>query len=187
MIRASEWNSLMPVRVDDVSTLLQIQELRRRAWSANGELPDFIARQDILKDEHDIHGLHWSILLEGQPIAAARMCIHNEVDSSPDSEALAGYEDMIFAPLATLTRLVVHPDFQGRGLSSVLDQVRITEAELNHCSSIVSVTETQPRIDKLRRLGFAHLGTTRIRYLSYAKSHVMLKTLSAKKCCISVP
>jgi hypothetical protein len=119
MTRASERNSLMPVRVDDESTLLQIQELRRRAWSTNGELPEFIARQDILKDEHDIHGLHWAILLEGQPIAAARMCIHNGVDSSPDPEALAGYEDMIFAPLASLTRLVVHPDFRRRKPSDV--------------------------------------------------------------------
>jgi GNAT superfamily N-acetyltransferase len=178
MRSASDCNSLVPVRVYDELTLLQIQELRRRAWSANGELPDFIAKQNIIADEHDIHGLHWAILLDGQPISAARMCIHNTVDSSPDPEAIAGYENMIFMPLASLTRLVVHPDFRGCGLSSALDQVRITEAELNKCSSIISVTETIYRIHHLQRLGFIRLGITRMRYLSYAESHVMLKMLA---------
>jgi GNAT superfamily N-acetyltransferase len=166
-----------PVLIRDELTLLQIQELRRRAWSANGELPDFIAKQDILKDVHDIHGMHWAILVDGKPVAAARMCIHDDFASSPDPEALDGYTNLIRVPLASLTRLVVHPDFRRLGLSTLLDDVRIKYAEQNGCKSIVGVTETDFRIRKLKGMGFSQLGSTRIRYLSYAPSYVLLRQL----------
>jgi len=175
MTRTTCLDSTAPVRVHDTTMLLQIQELRRCAWSANGELPDFIAQQDISKDEHDIHGMHWAILNAGQPIAAARLCIHDDLASSPDPEALDGYMDVIRVPLASLTRLVVHPGFRRLGLSNILDDVRIKHAEQKECKSILSVTETDFRIRKLKGMGFSQLGPTKIRYLSYAPSYVMLR------------
>lgn len=166
-----------PIVVRDARTLLQIQELRRLAWASTGEVPNFISSSDILTNEHDVHGLHWAVMHQGEPIAAARMCVHDSASSMPDPEALYGYTDQIPTPCAALTRLVVHPDFRRLGLSKVLDRIRMGHASLQGCKALVSVTEAVPRIKHLERLGFTHLGTTRIRYLSYAQSHVMLRLL----------
>ena len=177
MANESELGFRQPVIVNDRDTLLQIQELRRFAWASMGEVPSFISDSNILTNEHDVHGMNWAVMHQGEPIAAARMCIHDSASSLPDPEALDGYNDYLRTPCAALTRLVVHPNFRRLGLSKVLDQIRIHHALLHGCRCIVVVTETAPRIRHLERLGFAHLGPTRIRYLSYAQSHVMLRRL----------
>lgn len=167
-----------PIMVSARDTLLQIQDLRRRAWSANGEIPDFIARQDILNDEHDVKGMHWAVIHEGHPIAAARMGIHDDVTASPDPEALDGYEHLIDLPMASVTRLVVDPKFRGRGLPEVLRKVRIELAIERNCRSIVGVAEEESVMRSMEALGFVRLGPTKIRYLSYAPSIVLLKRLT---------
>lgn len=177
MTNAPELDFEQPILVNDRDTLLQIQNLRRRAWSANGEIPDFIARQDILNDEHDVNGMHWAILYEGRPIAAARMSIHSEVAVSPDPEALVGYEHLIEFPMASITRLVVDPEFRGRGLPEALRKVRIALAIERKCRSIVGVAEEESVMRSMEALGFTRLGPTKIRYLSYAPSIVLLKRL----------
>lgn len=167
-----------PIMVNDRVTLLQIQDLRRRAWLANGELPDFIARQDILNDEHDVNGIHWAVLHEGRPIAAARMSIHAEVAASPDPEALDGYEHLVDLPMASLTRLVVAPEFRGRGLPETLRKARLALAVEQHCRSIVAVVEEESVMRSMEAHGFVRLGATKIRYLSYAPSIVLLKRVT---------
>jgi GNAT superfamily N-acetyltransferase len=168
---------LQPLLVNDEATLLRIQDLRRRAWAANGEVPEFIARQDILNDEHDVHGLHWVILHEGRPIAAARLCIHDRVVATPDPEGLEGYEQLIEVPIACLSRLVVDPLFQRQGLPEVLRRERLKVASERCCRSVVAVAEEEAVMRPLERHGFVRLGPTRIRYLSYAPSIVLLKRI----------
>jgi GNAT superfamily N-acetyltransferase len=167
-----------PILVTDTAMLVKIQQLRQLSWSADGEVPDFIARQDILRDEHDVHGRHWVILHEGRPIAAARLCIHDDVTSSPDPEALDGYEHLIAGPIASLTRLVVHPSFRGTGLSGLLTETRLRIAEQSGSKSIVAIAELPFRVAGLEHLGFENLGPTRLRYLSLAPSYVLLKKIA---------
>ncbi len=168
-----------PVIVSDRETLLQVQKLRRRAWAANGEVPDFIARQDILNDEHDVHGMHWAILHEGRVIAAARMSIHKDVAASPDPEALDGYEHLIDLPMASVTRLVVDPEFRGQGLPEILRNERMKVAVSRGCRSIVGVAEEESLMRAMEAQGFVRLGPTKVRYLSYAPSIVLLKRLES--------
>lgn len=171
-------NSSVPVRIYDPAVFRQIEQLRRRAWAADGEVPEFILRQDILSDSHDVHGMHWAILSGGRPIAASRMCIHDTVESSPDPEALEGYEHLVDVPFASLTRLVVDPAHRGRRLSVAMDAVRLATARERGCKAVISVGELEFRIKGLERLGFRRLGPTRIRYLSSATSYVLLLELA---------
>jgi hypothetical protein len=55
------------------------------------------------EDEHDQHGLHWAGMLDGRPIAAAGLCIHPDLSSSPDAEAYHGYEHLIEGPVVPLS------------------------------------------------------------------------------------
>jgi GNAT superfamily N-acetyltransferase len=180
MANAPEPDFEKPIIVNDRETLLQIQDLRRLAWSAHGEVPDFIGRQDILNDEHDVNGMHWAVFHEGRPIAAARMSIHTEVATSPDPEAMDGYEHLVELPMASLTRLVVAPEFRGRGLPEALRKARIALAVQENCRSIVAVVEEESVMRSMEAHGFVRLGQTRIRYLSYAPSIVLVKRINVE-------
>jgi GNAT superfamily N-acetyltransferase len=168
-------NPVKPALVSDRETLLQIQELRTRAWAVTGEVPSFIADRNILSDPHDVSGLHWAILDHGVPIAAARMNIHQSILNAPDPEAFEGYEAELSIPIAVLTRLVVDPRHRRRGLGHRLRIARIEVATARGCSSIVGVAEEEYVMRDFEALGFKRLGPTKFRYLSYAPSIVLHK------------
>jgi predicted GNAT family N-acyltransferase len=160
--------------VTSETILDEIAQLRIDAWGANGELPSFIANQDIRNDEHDKHAMHFVVMNEGHPVAAARICIHATAQEGSDPESLQGYEELLETPIASLTRLVVQPKFRGLGLGFLLTQARITIAVERKCGCIVSVVEQPSRMRQLETLGFRRLGPTKIRYLSYAESFVYM-------------
>jgi hypothetical protein len=177
-----EDNPFMPpesgsYRVEVVTSqdvLETIAKLRVQAWSANGELPSFIANQDIRNDEHERHGIHLVVMSDGCPVAAAKTCIHQTPQECPEPESLLGYEDQLVPPIATFNRLVVHPDFRRLGFSLLLTKQRIAIAREKKCGSIVVVAERPSRMRQLEDLGFNRLGPTKIRYVSFAESILYL-------------
>jgi hypothetical protein len=117
----------------------------------------------ILTDEHGNIGTHWAILDECRPKAAASTL--DNVLSSPDSEGLDGYEELVKDPIASLTKCVVDPQFRGHCLSNIMAQARLNFARTEDCASTVGVTELAFRLRKLKRLGLERLGPTMMRYL----------------------
>jgi GNAT superfamily N-acetyltransferase len=109
------------------------------------------------------------------------MCIHETISCTPDPEALEGYEHFIEAPIASFTRLVIDPDFRRLGLPKPLREVRLRVAAERGCRSIVAVAEEESVMIALEARGFIRLGPTRIRYLSYAPSIVLLKRLDGTR------
>jgi GNAT superfamily N-acetyltransferase len=161
--------------VTSTTVLDKIAALRVTAWRTNsGELPSFIERQDIHNDEHEKHAIHFVVIWDEHPVAAAKMCIHAKAQECPDPESLLGYEEHLATPIATFSRLVVHPEFRGLGLPSLLLQGRIAIAKERKCGSIVCVLEQQSRMREMEGLGFKRLGPTKIRYLSYVESVVYM-------------
>ena len=67
-----------PVVVTDGEMMQQIGRLRIKAWLADGELPSFVRSRDVWLDEHDGHATNLAILRDGHPIAAARICVHQQ-------------------------------------------------------------------------------------------------------------
>jgi GNAT superfamily N-acetyltransferase len=165
-------------RVSDPVLLNEIAKLRYTAWAAGGEVPEFIAKQSMDSDEHDVHGMHWAVLHEGSAVAAARMCVHDNIAASPDPEAYDGYEHAFGPPIASITRLVVHPDFRKCGLAKMLQVARIEYARQLACGSIAGCAEEEYIMCHLEEHGFLRLGPTRIRYVAHAPSIVLCKTLS---------
>jgi GNAT superfamily N-acetyltransferase len=162
-------------RVRDPVLLKEIAKLRYAAWAVGGEVPEFIAKQSMDSDEHDVHGMHWAVLHEGRPVAAARMCIHHSIAASPDPEAYSGYEYAFVPPIASITRLVVHPDFRRCGLGKSLRAVRVEEAIRLGCGSVAVCAEEGYIIRHLEELDFIRLGPTRIRYVAHTPSIVLCK------------
>ncbi|OQY73486.1 MAG: hypothetical protein B6D44_06990 [Ignavibacteriales bacterium UTCHB2] len=64
-------------------------------------------------------------------------------------------------PIATLNRLVVHPNFQKKGISKLLDKVRFEKAIELNCKSIIVVGPGY-RVNSLEKEGFKIIGNANL-------------------------
>ncbi len=147
-----------PFLVTGPDLLKQVGELRIIAWQAEGELPYFAPRTGVWLDDHDSHGIIWAVKDAGILIASARLCIHSRISDLPDPECYSGIHASIQLPVASLTRLVVHPGYRRQGLAALLDSTRLAHAEAAGCKSVVSATHVQSRIKQLLAAGFKNCG-----------------------------
>lgn len=106
-------------------------------------------------DEHDDNACHWGVFDDDKKlIATARLSKHSSIDTLPDHHLLADISGLtIQFPVASLNRLSVDREYQGRGISDLLDRVRIEKADQIDCNSICGMTYGQ-RGRKLFELGF---------------------------------
>lgn len=152
------WALHTPFIVNDPSLLAKVGALRIVAWQAEGELPYFAPRTGVWLDEHDSHGTIWAVESGDKLIASARLCIHSSIADLPDPECFSDFASDIKLPVASLTRLVVHPDFRRQGLAALLDSTRLAHAEQAGCKSVVSATHVASRIRQLEAAGFSSFG-----------------------------
>ncbi len=152
-----------PLEVDprDDVLLEKIGRLRVLAWREFA--PTVPVRTGCWLDQHESSARHWAIFCGGEPIAAARMSVHQRMDDIPDAEVYAGaLPEALEAPIASFNRLVVHPAHRGKGLSHVLDKVRMDAVVVEDVASIVVATPAGPkRLTALAALGFRPIGGPR--------------------------
>ena len=152
-------NGYEPIEVDphDRIVLEKIGRLRVLAWST--VIPATARKTNCWLDEFELAARHWCIFHEGEPIAAARMTIHDRLEDVPDAEIYAGvFAVPLPTPIACFSRLVVHPDFRRRGLAQKLDDVRIAAARAAVARAAVALTPTDPRLRQFLALGFEPVG-----------------------------
>jgi len=140
--------------------LEQVYRLRVQAWRARR--PDF---PDIERwsDEFDAAALHWAIIDNGAPVAAARLTLHDRLDGVPHAEI---YADVLPAdlpaPIAVLSRLFVMPKYASMGLSRTLDVVRLAYADAHGCRTVIGETFAgTSRLNAVQELGFVVAGQAR--------------------------
>ena len=105
-------NTYEPVEIDphDRPLLEKIGRLRVLAWST--VIPDAAAKVgDCWLDEYELEARHWCIFHDGEPVAAARMSVHQRNEDVPDAEVYEGvFAEPLAAPIASINRLVTHPE-----------------------------------------------------------------------------
>ncbi len=126
-------------------------ELRYRVWSGETPLLPHIQKQGLIVDEHEIHARHWAAFEGDQIVAAARMCIHEVQEESPDAPAFSKIR--LPTPVATLNRLVVLRSVRKLGLANQLDHCRILAAKSDGAKCVVG-TFAPARIAAVEKLGF---------------------------------
>lgn len=111
-------------RYDEVQDwLLKVYKLRNTCWkhSRSYHKPD-----DFWEDEDDKTAVHFIIIGPNEKvIAAARL---NVFDNLKDIKLTRYFDTTRYVsagPYATITRNIVHPNFQGYGLIKVLDNLRL--------------------------------------------------------------
>lgn len=147
----------------EVSTAEQIHEiaeLRLRVWKSTPFYSKDRFQDANWVDEHDQHGMHWAVRMDGHLIAAARLCVHHELCEAPDfstfpQKRLLRKEDF---PFAMLSRLVVDPIARGFRLGERLDAIRIEKARSMSEIQSVLAKPVPYRVQSLARVGFSVIG-----------------------------
>ena len=143
----------------DGQLLNQVECLRATAWNAQVQMQVF--KEGRWSDSHDSHAYHWAVLSHtNEVVASARLCLHRHCEEFPDFEDLERLIPLLPLLLPTIgmmNRLVVHPDFQRRGLARKLDELRIEKAIQANCRSMM-VAVPEYRRKAIKSLGFRFVG-----------------------------
>ncbi|MBB5061009.1 GNAT superfamily N-acetyltransferase [Granulicella aggregans] len=146
------------VSVRELTTLAEIraaQRLRYTVWKSEGAV---IHNQETetIADYHDEHASHWGVFDGSTIVAAARLCLHANLNDAPDGSMFAQAD--VALPVASMNRLVVLKTHRGLGIGGRLDLVRIQRAkEWNARTVIIAPAYTPARRQSLERLGFDFL------------------------------
>lgn len=139
---------------EEPNSLKQLEALRVVVWRAEG----FPIRPENENDTHwgdkwDAESHHFVILADGMQIAATRVSTHDSIFNLPYPEWFSDLRPEPQPPLLYVSRLVVHPEFQRRGLGDFLDAQSISLGRsLNAGAIFCDVPEY--RINYLRERGF---------------------------------
>jgi predicted GNAT family N-acyltransferase len=155
----------------------EISRLRILAWkNEEGINPDFFSKAQWV-EEIDKTAMHWAVFKDKVLIASARLSIHDDLKTVPYGEILAKVPDANFKfPLATLNRLVVHPEFRNHGLSGALDAVRIAEAKKQNAKCLIGQPHGR-RGDMLINYGFEPVAEVQLPEFPLAKFTLMILDL----------
>ncbi len=144
--------ALRLTEITEKADLEKIYRLRVLAWRTKLEISTHITDWH---DEFESVSTHWAFLDGDMPIAAGRLTFSEQLCSVPDAEI---YRDVfpfkLPGPIASLTRLVVHPAYRGHGFAGRLDDVRIDAAKRRGCHCIIIATHEAKRIEQIHAIGF---------------------------------
>ncbi|QEH38505.1 hypothetical protein OJF2_71080 [Aquisphaera giovannonii] len=131
----------------------EVLRLRARAWATEGLLPPGQGPGADRADPLDGSARHWVIRSAGELAAAARMTFHESMEDLPDEGLRSRPTRALRPPFAAMNRLVVAPEWRGRGFARLLDECRIRDALEAGCTCVL-VEAHGPRIRALGELGF---------------------------------
>jgi len=133
--------------------------LRASVWNALGG--DSLFHAEEWTDEFDAMAMHWLAYVNGSLVAAARMSVHEELKNAPYFHIFGQLQLRVDQPIASINRLVVHPEFQGFGISREMDALRLRAAREMNCrtmTAVVSKVSGIKRLHALEKHGFSPVG-----------------------------
>ena len=162
-----------------------ILRLRLRAWAP--QVPVALTVDDVA-DHFEHLARHWAVFDVENLVAAARLSIHRQIEDVPEANCLAGvFSTSPPTPIGFLSRLVVAPEYRGRGLGRQLDAIRIYASEQAGCQSLLGLVfdvSGEARIRQLTSFGFTLLGRgqrdTHPKFSQLAAPIVLLRVFSRR-------
>lgn len=165
-----------PQLLTDKSRLQEIYDLRVDVWE-NSPKNKFVNRQLFPNgwfDELDDTAYHWYIINdENKIIASARVNIFDDFTEYPYYEFVRRLNIPDKLPFALFSRLVIHPDYQGLGLS-----IRLVSSRMLFCEAKkifwLQVLATNERIKNLfEKLQFKIIGQATVNYHEFTEPHIV--------------
>lgn len=156
-------NGLQPEEVSfaDTETMTEIGRIRYTVWREDNSINEELFPSQSWLDELDSVSRHWIVRdVNGKVIAAARMSLHGELDSSSRDTALwMKIGKPLPLPTCDLGRLVVHKSYRSRGIAQRMNQVRMDAAKAMGSKSVM-VTASAGNAKLLKKIGFEDIGET---------------------------
>ena len=144
----------------DQTEMAEIGRLRTLVWTGEADVNPASLGPEPWIDEIDREACIWTVRDDGQPdcplAASARLTVHDDPATIPYESAFDRHLPTP-GPYASMNRLVVHPDYRGRGLARLLDCLRLRHAPRIGAAMAVVVASGR-RVGALESLGFENLG-----------------------------
>ena len=148
------------IQTKNIALIHRIGELRYSVWKEEKAALDGMISQNRWVEHHDIDGTHFLAVIDDSIVAAARITLHQSFDEVPDYHEYREMKLDLPGPIASFNRLVVRRDFRGKGLSSLMDRIRLREAFRQGVSCTLANGVGTQRRRSLEKLGFQFRGIT---------------------------
>lgn len=124
-----------------------ISNLRRDVWAGVQRLPP----TSVHVDPVDKEAWHFLARADSVLVGAARVSLHDALADVPESRRYPSLDGV--GTIASMNRMVVHPNWRRRGLAHALDLARLEL--IDHSEAEVAIAHTwSPRDQALIELGF---------------------------------
>jgi len=143
--------------IEDIEAIHEIGRLRVAVW--NHAQPQI--RADLVKEGMWLESLdyrpnteHWIVRHKGKVVASCRISFHTSTEGVPDSNIMAEFADSNAKLYSSINRLVIHHDHLKKGLSYLLDHVRLYSAKRKGSTQLFAYAVGEKRSESLAKLGF---------------------------------
>ncbi|OYT70329.1 MAG: hypothetical protein CFK52_11335 [Chloracidobacterium sp. CP2_5A] len=149
------------VEVSDLETIAAIQRLRAESWATTGLSASLFPNgqwRDPSEERPPFR--HWAVFAGERIVAAGRLSIHAKLSEAPGGHLFAQLPCEIIPPIASINRLVVHPDARRQGLSRKLDEARLAAARAAGARTVLAYWSRitgMARYRSLESLGFVRV------------------------------
>jgi GNAT superfamily N-acetyltransferase len=133
-----------------------IGRFRVKTWRNEKGIDPIFFSKDSWIDEIDANARHWIITQNNIMVASARLSFHEFIEDVPYANFLQLEHRLLFnnSPIASINRLVVSPEFRGRGFAKLLDMERVKVAQEFGVNEIIAFPQLS-RLESLEKLGFS--------------------------------
>ncbi|EAY26864.1 hypothetical protein M23134_04814 [Microscilla marina ATCC 23134] len=142
--------------------LSEILNLRMCAWYTINPTFKNITNPKDWGDKFDNHSIHIGVMSADKGvsklIAATRVTILHQVEDLTYYKDCRQYLSLLpSVPFAYISRMVVHPQHRGQGLSHLLDIAEVNEAKAQGCKFVIGFAFAR-RVISLKNIGFKSIG-----------------------------
>ena len=150
--------SFTPTLLTDKTRLQEIYDLRVLSWE-NSEQKEYVNKHYFPNgwfDKLDDDAYHFIIEDNCKIIASSRICIVNDINEIEENFSQFSLPNQ--RPLAFFSRLVVHPNYRGKNISKLMDEIRLNFIKTNNIYFSIAYSNVPQRIESLSNYGFMELG-----------------------------
>ena len=124
----------------DSDLLREIGQLRFNVWKHENSINEELFPDKCWVDSLDCKAYHWVATdrKSGAIIASSRLTLHSSLDDDyRDVQLWKRAKKHLPMPTTDLGRLIVHPDYRGRGIAQILNQLRVEYAKILGAKSVM--------------------------------------------------